>query len=66
MTTFAGHEPYGRFPRVQVDGPDDGTHPWIEFSGRVCCGACGVIRRADGQNKPCMGPVHIVLREDAP
>lgn len=27
-----------------------------------CCTRCGVIRRLDGQNKPCRGRVRVALR----
>jgi len=27
-----------------------------------CCLDCGIMRRVDGQNKPCKGPVKLELR----
>lgn len=45
-----------------VDG-----HVWGNFEESFipgeCCRVCGVVRRADRQNKPCKGPCKITLRE---
>jgi hypothetical protein len=31
-------------------------HDWFEFRPRLtCCRKCGIVRRADGTNKPCKG-----------
>lgn len=65
MSTFEGHQRYSHFPTVVVDGPDDGTHRWIEFLRLTCCASCGNVRRADGLNAPCKGPVHVILKEEA-
>lgn len=27
-----------------------------------CCSRCGIVRRRDGQNKPCRGRVRVALR----
>ena len=62
MSGFEGHERYSRYPTVTVEGPDDGTHRWIDFHGRTCCATCGNVRRADGLNAPCKGPVHVILK----
>jgi len=37
----------------------DETHEWFERYGLTCCKVCGIVRRADGQNKPCKGPVSV-------
>lgn len=29
----------------------------------TCCRLCGIIKRADGKNKPCRGPVKVGLRD---
>lgn len=41
-------------------------HHWIGYAGRgsgsaaiVCCRDCGIVRRADDNNKPCHGIVHV-------
>jgi hypothetical protein len=45
-------------------------HDWADwvFSGMtlVCCNKCGIVRRADDQNKPCKGVVKVSLREGQP
>ena len=43
-------------------------HHWIEAFNLVCCRDCGIVRRADDQNKPCRGVVGVVFRKvtDAP
>ena len=38
------------------------AHDWHLRFGLTCCKACGIVRRADGKNKPCPGPVRIGLR----
>lgn len=40
-------------------------HHWIERFGLTCCRVCGFVRRADGKNKPCRGPVYVELRAPA-
>lgn len=37
-------------------------HEWTMFHKLECCKVCGVVRRRDGQNKPCKGPVKVTLR----
>ena len=37
-------------------------HEWIHWHGMVICLTCGVVRRADDQNKPCKGPVKVTTR----
>lgn len=41
-------------------------HHWISYAGRgsgsfaiVCCRDCGIVRRADDNNKPCPGIVRV-------
>ncbi len=42
-------------------------HHWIRAFNLVCCRDCGIVRRADDQNKPCKGLVHVGPRTtDAP
>ena len=43
-----------------------GEHDWFvpKFIGYECCRKCGVVKRADGQNKPCRGRVVIGLRDE--
>lgn len=37
-------------------------HHWIKAFNLVCCRDCGIVRRADDQNKPCKGVVKVTLR----
>lgn len=39
-------------------------HHWVEAFNLVCCRDCGIVRRADDQNKPCRGVVKVVMRSD--
>ncbi len=43
-------------------------HRWArrETFGFTACSACGIVRRADGKNKPCRGPVVVRPRTDHP
>ena len=46
-------------------GAGGGAHDWSDRGGIVCCSRCGMCRRADGKNKPCLGaPPGIVLRAE--
>lgn len=29
----------------------------------LCCIKCGIVKRADGKNGPCKGPVKVTLRD---
>lgn len=40
-----------------------GTHLWATYRNYQTCACCGIVRRADGQNRPCRGIVRISLRE---
>lgn len=40
-------------------------HLWFEWHGMTCCKLCGIVKRADGKNKPCKGEVKITLRRAA-
>ena len=42
----------------------DRAHHWIKRFGLPCCKLCGIVRRADGKNKPCPGPVRGELRSN--
>lgn len=55
------------FPTPYVN---DGGHEWAwvkwsngTWADGVSCRTCGVMRRSDGQNRPCRGKVEIVLRD---
>jgi hypothetical protein len=37
-------------------------HVWFKRFGLICCKQCGIVRRADGKNKPCPGPVRLGIR----
>lgn len=39
-------------------------HKWIRFDKLVCCRDCGIVRRADDNNKPCRGKVKVTLRDE--
>lgn len=40
------------------------SHDWkfCESYGHICCLKCGIVRRRDGNNSPCKGPVKVGLR----
>lgn len=42
----------------------DGHHAWVDREGLIACASCGVVRRADGGNKPCRGVVRVGVRVD--
>lgn len=40
-------------------------HEWFTY-GRLnweCCRVCGIVRRKDGKNSPCKGPVFVGPRD---
>lgn len=42
-------------------------HEWFTY-GRLnweCCRVCGIVRRKNGQNSPCKGPVAVGPRDGA-
>lgn len=45
-------------------------HRWLDRKFRgftkpiTCCQNCGILKRADGKNKPCPGKVRVELREN--
>jgi hypothetical protein len=39
-------------------------HAWVQRFGLTCCKRCGIVRRRDGTNKPCSGPVRVELRQN--
>lgn len=43
-----------------------GQHDWFvpKFIGYECCRKCGIVRRRDGQSKPCRGRVVLSLRDE--
>lgn len=36
-----------------------GDHVWSQHFGLTCCDICGIVKRADGNNKPCRGPMRL-------
>lgn len=38
------------------------VHLWVPGLRWEHCCVCGVVKRADGKNKPCKGPTKVVLR----
>jgi hypothetical protein len=49
-------------PTADREGTDSGgTHDWFQADKLpfVSCRKCGIVRRADGQNKPCKGVVTV-------
>lgn len=43
---------------VEIPSPSNGHH-WLRWRNMICCRDCGIIRRADDQNKPCRGRVYV-------
>lgn len=41
-------------------------HHWIKAFNLLCCRDCGIVRRADDQNRPCKGLVGVALRNRQP
>jgi len=37
----------------------DYSHDWHERFGLTCCRDCGIVKRADDQNRPCKGPARL-------
>jgi hypothetical protein len=61
---------YARTRAENADKPDRG-HRWVDgkwlgYGGRInqVCRACGVIRRRDDNNRPCVGRVPVRLRKE--
>lgn len=48
-----------------VTGESLGFGPGSTLHSLYCCKQCGIMRRKDGQNKPCRGKVRVELRGDA-
>jgi len=42
------------------------SHRWFFFEGVPCCQICGVVRRADGKNKPCKGETSKITLKQPP
>ncbi len=36
-----------------------GEHDWFQFRDLTCCRTCGIVKRADGTNKPCKGQAYL-------
>ncbi len=34
-------------------------HEWWIWHGMECCKLCGIVKRADGKNRPCKGIVRV-------
>lgn len=45
-------------PETRKAGAHDWREPNLRFAW-VYCGICGVVKRRDGQNKPCKGPTRL-------
>lgn len=43
-----------------------GDHAWFFFKDDKfeCCAWCGIVKRKDGKNKPCLGKTKISFRSD--
>ena len=56
-------------PVAPTPTPEPAPHQWGRWTqGQEwdSCRACGIVRRADDQNKPCRGPVTVALRSASP
>lgn len=44
------------------------AHIWFKphFLTYECCRDCGIVKRRDGENSPCKGPVKVALRAAEP
>jgi len=40
------------------------AHHWFKRFGLICCKHCGIVKRADGTNKPCPGKIRVELRDN--
>jgi hypothetical protein len=63
--------PKGTKAMPEVLSASNGHH-WISYAGRgsgssaiICCRDCGIVRRADDNNKPCKGVVTVEPRTAA-
>jgi len=45
-----------------VEPVEEVEHHWADYSGVQACWTCGMVKRADGSNKPCRGKTTIGLR----
>src|SRR5882724_5039688 len=50
-------------PTVREVIAESNGHHWIKAFGMTCCRDCGMVRRADDQNKPCRGIIGVGLRD---
>ena len=41
-----------------------GAHAWFPYHGLTVCKSCGIVKRREGENKPCPGKVRVALREN--
>lgn len=56
-----GHECSWPACPLDCQGRHPGEHQWFTY-GRLnweCCRVCGIVRRKDGKNSPCKGPVAV-------
>jgi len=42
-----------------------GEHDWFNYRGLICCRICGIVKRMDGVNKACKGPIVVTTRASA-
>jgi hypothetical protein len=40
-------------------------HHWVKAFSLICCRDCGIVRRFDDKNKPCLGTVKVGPRDKA-
>jgi hypothetical protein len=64
LLPLADAEPIAEFVHGIDDALAEHEHRWEGFHGLTACSTCGVIKRADGANKPCRGKVDVTLRDD--
>jgi hypothetical protein len=50
-------------PQPIPSNPEHGGHSWTDYKGLPVCGICGIVKRAEGTNKPCKGPVFVEPRD---
>jgi hypothetical protein len=63
-THTADHSRRAEMPPQPIpSNPESGGHSWTDYKGLPVCGICGIVKRADGTNKPCKGPVFVEPRD---
>lgn len=54
----------GEKPSPSLEEPGAHDWKWWPNFGFNACTRCGIVRRADGKNRPCRGIVKVGLREN--